>query len=108
MRGAFIRSIGYRHAELELFARWARRLIASSTHNRATAVRMSAPSGMKVRVFTTDPRGIAAAEAKVVYLPLEIRVRIVVIVGLTIVGVVRLIIGSVNIPSMMRPDMMVG
>ena len=80
----------------------------SPAHNRVTAVRMSAPSGMKVRVFTTDPRGIAAAEAKVVYLPLEIRVRIVVIVGLTIVVVVRLIIGSVNIPSMMRPDMMVG
>ena len=68
---------------------------------------MSAPPGMKVRVFTADPRGIAAAEAKVVYLPLEIRVRIVAIVRLTVVVVVRLIIGSANVPSMMRPDMVV-
>jgi len=67
----------------------------------------SAPWGMEVRVFTAYPRRVPAAKAKVVYLPLEIWVRIVAIVRLTVVVVVRLIIGSANVPSMMRPDMVV-
>ena len=68
---------------------------------------MSAPWGMEVRVFAAYPRRVPSAKAKVVYLPLEIRVRIVAIAGLTVIVVVRLIIGTVNMPSMMCPDMVV-
>ena len=62
---------------------------------------------MERGVFTAYPRRIAAAKAKVLYVALKLRVRIVAIVRLTVVVVVRLIIGSANVPSMMRPDMVV-
>ena len=70
-----------------------------------TAVRMSAPSRMKVRIFAADPRGIAAAETEIVDLPLEIRVRIVVVARL--IMVVRLTIGAANMASRIHPDVMV-
>ena len=60
---------------------------------------MSVLRGMQRGVFTAYPRRIAAAEAEILDVALKLRVRIVAIVWL------GLVIGSANIPSMMRPDM---
>jgi hypothetical protein len=60
---------------------------------------MSVWRGMERGVFTAYPRRVAAAKAKVLYVALKLRVRIVAIVRL------GPDIRVANIPSMMRRDM---
>jgi hypothetical protein len=55
-------------------------------------------------IFTADPRRIAAAEAEVLYVALEIRVRIEALV-LRVEVLVPLVIGCVKMASMLGPDM---
>jgi hypothetical protein len=72
---------------------------------RAGAVGMSVLRGVERRVFAAYPRRIAATKAKVLYVPLELWVRIE--------ALVRRVIGSAhmrviaNISSMMSPDVVV-
>ena len=58
---------------------------------------MSASRGVERGVFATYSRRIATAKAEIVYLPLEIRIRIE--------ALVRLVIDAATIPSVMSPDL---
>jgi hypothetical protein len=59
---------------------------------------------MERRIFTADPRRIAAAEAEILYVSLEIRVRIEALV-LRVEVLVPLVIGCAKMASMLGPDM---